>query len=171
MLPGRIRLGTLLGVMLVSLACGGGDGGGSTGPSGLTFPPLDDAVRAQFCVRGNTTVGQTKSGSISAQDCDAADLPPPGTADTYYEIWRVRVAQAATVTFTVDAPGFDSYIDVIQVDIVSGDVGLITFLGSDDDTIGDDPQISMDLIPDTDYAIAISGFNYSETGAYTVEID
>jgi len=167
--PGQIRLGTLLGVMLISLACGGGDGGGGTGPSGLTFPPLNDAVRAQYCVRGNTTVGQTKSGSITAQDCDYADLDP--AAGGYYEVWRVRVAQAATVTFTVGAPSFDSYIDVVEVDIVSGDVGTLTFLGSDDDTIGDDPQISVDLVPDTDYAIVISGFDYPETGAYTVEID
>lgn len=153
--------------MFLSLACGG-DGGGGTGPSGLTYPPLTDAVKTQYCVRGNTTVGQGGSGDVTAQDCDYADLDPAGGG--YYEVWRVRVAQAATVTFTVSAPNFDSYLDVLQIDIVSGDIGTITPLGSDDDTNGDDPQLSLDLVPDTDYAIVISGFDYMEVGLYTLLI-
>lgn len=167
MLPGRYRLGALLGVILVSLACGGGDGDGGNGPSGLTFPPLDDAVKTQYCVRGNTTVGRNESGSVTAQDCDYADiLSGPG----YYEVWRVRVAQPATVRFKVDAPNFNSYVDLIELTVSGGDVTNLVALSSDDNTNADDAELAFDLVPGTDYAVVVSGFDYPETGAYTLNI-
>lgn len=168
MLSGRIRLGTLLGVMFVSLACGGGDGDGGTGPGGLTFPPLSSAVNAQYCVRGNATIGANKTGTIAASDCDYDVV---FTGQGYFEIWRVRVAEAASVTFTVSAPSFDSYIDVGSITIANGDVTGLTPLGSDDDTNGDDPVLTLDLVPDTDYIAVISGFDYPDVGSYTLSID
>lgn len=168
MLPGRYRLGMLLGVMFVSLACGGGDDNGGTGPSGLTFPALSSAVKAQFCVRGNATIGANKTGTISATDCDYDVV---FTGQGYFEIWRVRVAQAASVTFTVVAPNFDSYIDVGSITIAGGDVTSVTQLGSDDDTNGDDPVLTLDLVPDTDYIVVVSGFDYPDVGSYTLSID
>ncbi len=168
MLPTKSSLSTIMFALALSPACGGGDSGG-TGPSGLTFPALNPGVNAQYCVRGNTTVGQTKSGSVTAQDCDYADLDP--SAGGYYEVWRVRVAQAGSITFTVDAPNFDSYLDLVEIEVAAGDVNAVTFLSNDDDTNGDDPVLTYDLVPDTDYAIVVSGFDYPEVGSYTVTIN
>lgn len=137
-------------------------------PPVLTYPPLNGSVNTQYCVQGNTTTGDTKSGSIAATDCDYSVVF--GAGQGYFEIWRVRVATARSVTFTVDAPGFDSYIDVAEFTVSGGDVANYSILGSDDDTNGDDPVLTLDLLPNTDYAVVVSGFDYPEVGAYTLNI-
>ena len=168
---GGLYAASLGGALLITVAvgCGGGDGG--TGPgSNLNFPPLNPSVNAAFCVRGNRTVGQSASSSIATSDCDYTvfnNVPDAG----YFEVWRIRVASARTVTFSVNAPAFDSYLDIAQLTIDNGDVTAVQQLAFDDDTNGDDPEITIDLQPDVDYAAVVSGFNDAAAGSYTLTIE
>jgi hypothetical protein len=161
--------GIAVSLLIALLAgCGGGDGG--TDPSsGLNFPTLNPSVNAAFCVRGNKTVGQSASSAIATSDCDYTvftNVPDAG----YFEVWRIRVATARTVTFSVSAPAFDSYLDVAQLTIANGDVTAVQQLAFNDDTNGDDPAITIDLQPDVDYAAVVSGFNDAAVGSYTLTI-
>jgi hypothetical protein len=126
-------------------------------------------VNAAFCVRGNRTVGQNASGAIAASDCDYtvfSNVPDAG----YFEVWRIRVAAAGSVTLSVSAPAFDSYMDVAQLTIANGDVTAVQQLAFNDDTNGDDPAITLDLQPNVDYAAVVSGFNDAAIGSYTLTI-
>lgn len=156
-----LLIGLITSAVLAGAACGG-DGG--TGPSGLTFPPLADSLNAALCIRGTTTVGQQKSGTVTATDCDQ-------NSGAYWETWRVRVATARTVTIRVDAPQFDAAMGVVEITISGGDIVDGTVLAADDDTNGDDPQIVLDLKPDHDYLVMVLGYDYSETGAYQLRIE
>jgi len=162
MLTGRTHLCRLIGLMVLAVACGGGDGG--TGPNSVTFPPLDASAIAENCIRGNTTVGDDKTGSVTATDCDQA-------VGAYWETWRFRVATARTVTFRVDGPQFDPVLLIAEITISNGDIAGAVVLDGDDDTNGDDPELTIDLVPDTDYMIVILGYDYTETGSYTLHID
>jgi hypothetical protein len=156
--------------LALAVGCGGGDNDGTGPGSDLDFPPLDPSVNAALCVRGNRTVGQNASSSITTSDCDYSVFI--GTADAgYFEIWRVRVASVRTVTFTVSAPAFDSYLDIAQATIDNGQVTDMQQLATNDDTNGDDPVITIELQPNVDYAAVVSGFNDAATGSYTLTIE
>ncbi len=161
MFPKSRLIGLITIVVLAGAACGG-DGG--TGPNELSFPPLADSLNALLCIRGNTTAGQQKSGSVTATDCDQE-------VGAYWETWRVRVASARTVTMRVDAPQFDAVMGVLEISISGGDIVNVSELASDDDTNGDDPQVVVDLKPDHDYLVIVFGYDYGETGTYQLRID
>ncbi len=136
--------------------------GDATGPGGLSFPEISALVRETFCIRGNATVGQTKSGSISISDCD--------DDSGYYETYIVKVATARTVTFTVGS-GFDSFLLLLEVDSFSATDMAATFLDADDDSGGGlDAELSFTLEPGVDYVIMVSGLDYGEVGSYTLQI-
>jgi hypothetical protein len=150
-------LAVLLGVGVT--ACG----------DGLTFPELPSALLTEFCVRGVVEVGQTVQGSVSDSDCDAADARPGGVG--YYEVWRVRVSSAREVTFDANS-AFDNYLTLLLLESYTETTADLTIEDENDDRGGGDLNalVTSTLQPDTDYFIAVSGFDYAETGAYTLEV-
>ena len=152
--------------LAVGLACGDDD---PTGPGSVTFPDWPATIVTGFCVRGTAVVGDTKSGSISDTDCDVADIDPTDVG--YFEGWRVRVASARDVTFDASST-FDNVLVVLRVNAVTAtslDADVVD--GNDDRSLTDtNALVTVRLEPNVDYAVAIAGFDYTETGPYTVTI-
>jgi hypothetical protein len=158
----RLALGATLAI---GLACGDDD---PTGPGSVTFPDWPSTVVTGFCVRGNALVGETKSGSIENTDCDVADINPADVG--YYEVWRVRVASSRDVTFDANST-FDNFLAVVRVNSVSATQLDVTPIGENDDRVqgsNTNALVTVRLEPNVDYAVAISGFDYDETGPYTL---
>lgn len=156
-------------VATLTLTLGCGDDDDPTGPGNVTFPDWPAAVTTAFCVRGTAVVGETKSESISATDCDVADINPADVG--YYEIWRVRVATARDVTFDANST-FDNFLAVVRVNAVTATDLDVTVVGENDDRSPTNLNalVTVRLQPDVDYAVVVSGFDYEETGAYTLAI-
>lgn len=150
-------------LLLAVAACGD-----STGPPPLEYPELSAQMVAAWCVRGNATVGQVVAGSISASDCDLGDIDE--SVEGYYEIYQVKVRTSRRVTFTVSS-NFDSYLSLARLfDYTDTSLDLGLLLEDDDSASGIDAELSYDLVPDRDYFIVVSGFDYTETGTYTLRI-
>jgi hypothetical protein len=164
------RHGAWLSLMVLfplALGCGGGDSTGSNG-GGSTFPPLPSSLLTQFCVRGNRLPGQATSGTIGANDCDAADFDP--TDDGYFEVWRVRVLTSGTYTITISS-NFDSWLEVYQLNSTSP--LDLTLIDQNDDRIPGvdlDGEVTVQLDPGVDYMVGVSGYDYAQTGPYTLTI-
>lgn len=154
-------------LMLAALAACGGDE--STGPDGLLFDELPPDLLAAYCVRGTATVGDTRSGTIAFSDCDAAEIDPDD--DSYFEIWRVRVAQSRTVTFDLSS-AFDNYLEVFRLLSHTETSASVALLDDNDDRSPDDLNalLSVELDPGVDYFVVVSGYDYGETGPYTLVI-
>ena len=134
----------------------------STGPN-IEFPPLPSDLLTGFCVQGQAVVGQTKGGTITDNDCDAGDA--------FFELWRVRVAATTTVTFDVNS-GFDNYLTVVRLNSYTSSSANFTVLGENDDrsTGNLNALVSVTLQPGIDYFVSVSGYDYSETGSYSLQI-
>lgn len=147
-----------LALLIVLAACGKD----STGPS-VTFPPLPSDLLAGFCVQGPARVGETKSGSVTASDCDAGD--------SFYEVWRVRVAAATSVTFDASS-GFDNYLTVVRLNSYTSTSANFTMMGENDDrsSTNYNALVTVTLQPETDYFVAVSGYDYTQTGSYSLRI-
>jgi hypothetical protein len=156
----------LVATITGSLGCGDDD---PTGPGSVTFADWPAAVVAGFCVRGTAVVGDTKSEVIADTDCDIADVNPAD--EGYYEIWRVRVASARDVTFDANST-FDNFLAIIRVDGVTATDINATVVGENDDRSQTNLNalVTVRLQPNVDYAVVVSGFDYDETGAYTLAI-
>jgi hypothetical protein len=164
---------------VVMVGCNGGDGTGIFGTNGtngtndtVTFPNLPAPLLEFVCWRGNATRGQMVSGTITETDCDSQDIDPEGVG--YYEVWRVRVASAGPVTFDANS-GFDNWLTLtrlISYDEGTGEV-VAQWLMENDDRSGENfnALITYNLQPGSDYFIAVSGYDYSETGSYTLTIE
>lgn len=152
--------------LAVGFACGDDD---PTGPGPVTFPDWPATIVTGFCVRGTAVVGDTKSGTLSDTDCDAADIDPGEVG--FYEGWRVRVASARDVTFDASST-FDNVLVVLRVNAVTATSLDAEFVGGNDDRSGTDTNalVTVRLEPNLDYAVAISGFDYTQTGPYTLAI-
>ncbi|HET7040186.1 MAG TPA: hypothetical protein VFH97_09875 [Gemmatimonadales bacterium] len=140
------------------------------GDDGITFPELPSTLLTEFCVRGTASLEETVSGSVAATDCDAADVDP--TDEGYYEVWRIRVETATAVTFDAQSE-FDNYLTVLRLDSFTSTTAELTLIGQNDDR--DFPAdlnalVTVTLQPDTDYFVAIAGYDYTEVGPYTIEI-
>jgi hypothetical protein len=158
----------LAAMVAVGLACGDDDD--PTGPGSVTFPDWPATVVTAFCVRGNAVVGETKSGTISDTDCDVADVDP--SDEGYFEVWRVRVASARDVTFDANST-FDNFLAVVRVNSVTTTSLDVEVVGENDDRApltNTNALVTVRLEPNVDYAVAISGFDYTETGPYTLAI-
>ena len=167
MLTTRTLKTLALGVTIaVALGCGDDD---ATGPGTVTFQDWPAAVMTGFCVRGTATVGDTKSESISATDCDVADVNPSDVG--YYEIWRVRVASSRDVTFDANST-FDNFLAIIRVNSVTATDLNVSVVGENDDRsqTNFNALVTVRLEPNVDYAVVVSGYDYSETGPYTLAI-
>ncbi|MGH7607489.1 MAG: hypothetical protein ACREME_09130 [Gemmatimonadales bacterium] len=158
---------TVAAVALLAIGVGCKD---SSGPGDGLFPALPSDLLAAFCARGEAVVGQTKSGTITDDDCDAADIDPADSS--FYEIWRVRVTESRSVTFDANSP-FDNYLTVVRLDSYTQSSANLTLIGENDDrTPGSDLNalVTVTLNPDTDYFVSVSGYDYDETGPYTLQI-
>lgn len=149
------------------LACGKD----ATGPSiSVDFPPLDSLLISALCIRGDRTVGQNATGTIASADCNAAAVDT--TFHGYFDIWRVRVDSARTVTFRISS-GFDSFLTVVRLDSWDKPTRTYTYtlLGQDDDSAGNlDALLTVNLQPGQDYLVAVAGFDRAEIGNYTLTI-
>jgi hypothetical protein len=156
----------LVATVAVGLACGDDD---PTGPGSVTFPDWPATVVAAFCVRGTAVVGDTKSSTLSDTDCDSADINPAD--ESYYEVWRVRVASSRDVTFDANST-VDNFLAVVRVNSVSATDLDVTVVGENDDRTPTNVNalVTVRLEPNVDYAVAISGFDDTETGPYTLAI-
>lgn len=142
----------------------------SGGPGGVSFPDLPSGLLTTFCHRGNAVVGESKSGMLSPSDCDASDIDPGD--DSYYEIWRIRVSSTTSVTFDASS-SFDNYLAVLRLDSYTSSSASLTVIGENDDRVPGsnfNALITVTLQPNTDYFISVSGYDYSETGPYTLQI-
>src|SRR5688500_3958161 len=104
----------LAATVAVGFACGDDDD--PTGPVNVTFPDWPATIVTALCVRGTSVVGDTKSGTISDTDCDLDDIDPGNVG--FFEIWRVRVATAADITFDANS-AFDNFLAVFRVNSVT----------------------------------------------------
>jgi hypothetical protein len=157
-------------IALIALGLGLACGKDSSGPGGVTFPSLPSNMLATFCVRGEGLVGQTKSGSVTSGDCDAGDVDPADSS--YYEVWRVRVASVTSVTFDANS-AFDNYLTVLRLDSYTSNSASLTLMGENDDRqagVNLNALVTVTLQPNTDYFVSISGYDYSETGPYSLQI-
>jgi hypothetical protein len=162
---GEMRRATKIISVLFGLA-----GVAACGDDGITFPELPAALLNEFCNRGTATVGETVSGTVADSDCDAADVNPAD--EGYYEIWRIRVAETTSVTFDANS-AFDNYLTVLRLDSFTSTSAELTPVGQNDDRdFPDDLNalVTVTLQPDTDYFLAVAGYDYTEVGSYTVEI-
>jgi hypothetical protein len=136
---------------------------------GLTFPELSADMIATFCVRGTATVGETLSGAVTAEDCDAADFSQadPG----YYESWRVRVGSATTVTFAAESP-FDNLLLLLRLESDTDTLTSFEIVAVNDDRATGDfnALITATLQPDEEYFLLVRGFDYLDVGTYSVAI-
>jgi hypothetical protein len=168
-----MRLGTmwrgLTGALLVGALLSCSDDDDPTGIDDLDFPELSSQLISLYCIRDNVTVGSTENGSLQSSDCDIADVSPDD--EGYFEVFMVKVRSTQSVTFTVSS-GFDSYLSLLRlVSYTSSDADL-ELLDEDDDGVEEngDARLTFTLDPDETYFIALSGFDYLETGNYTLTI-
>lgn len=166
----RLIVPVVLLTAMATVGCGDNDKG-PTEPEGVTFPSLPAPLLAEFCVRGNVTKGQVVSDTLTSSDCDAADFDPDATS--YFESWRVRVASSGRVTFDANSE-FDNMLGLsrlISYDEATGEI-VLSIIAENDDRGPEDLNalVSGMLQPNTDYFISIAGFDYSDTGPYTIDI-
>lgn len=144
-------------------------GCGDNGGPNVAFPDINAAVLDFFCWSGNRTPPGTVNGTIASTDCDAADVDPADVG--YYETWRLRVAASRSVTFTTNA-AFDAYLTVVRVNSITGTTVNFTILGEDDDNgPGLNAMLTVALEPGFDYFVAVGGYDYTETGAYSMSMN
>jgi hypothetical protein len=160
----RSPISLLAVLLLAALPACERDSSGLVG--GIGFPALDPELVQLLCVRGDATKGQTKPGEVTASDCDAADIDT--TADWYFETWRVRVSTTVSVTFDASSD-FDNYLDLWRLNADSS----ITPIDSNDNrsTTDTNALITATLEANRDYLAIISGFDYSQTGPYTLQFE
>jgi len=163
------RLAALAVVAATTIALGCGDDDDPTGPGSVTFPDWPASLNTPFCIRGTALVGDTKSGTISDTDCDAADIDPG--AEGYFEVWRVRVASAQDVTFDASST-FDNYLTVIRVNSVTATNLNVAVIGENDDRSQTNLNalVTVRLEPNVDYVVVMAGYDDAETGPYTLAI-
>jgi hypothetical protein len=157
----RRRLLAVPALLLVALgSCGDDDS--PTDPSGLPFPSIPQQLRNAYCIRGNVTVGDTPTGTVSSGDCN--DLL------SYLEVWLVKVDALRNVTFTVTSE-FDSQLWLYRITSITASDINYTAVDDDDDSAGNlDAELAADLDPDEDYLIVVSGKDHLEQGNYTLAI-
>ncbi len=134
-----------------------------SGPENLDYPTLSSELQTTLCVRGNATSGQTKTGSISAADCD--------DNQGYAEYYVVKVGTTRVVTFTVNST-FDSFLTLLRIDSFTATTANLSELDTDDESAGNqDARLSFTLEAGTNYLIAVSGVSIGQLGTYSMTIE
>lgn len=149
---------------LVLLAACGGDDDNGTGPGG------NSAFNQEFCVRGTAAVGQTKSGNVTASDCDAMDVADI-QEEAYYEAYLVTVPSNRSVTFDLQS-AFDNVLVIGEVTGLNTSTPSVTFFDGDDDREPGDTNalLTTGLEAGKTYVLMVAGWDYEETGNYTLQI-
>jgi hypothetical protein len=160
----------LTGALLVGalLSCSNDDD--PTGIENLDFPDLSSQLVGLYCVRGNVTAGSTMNGSLLTTDCDIADVSP--SDEGYFEVFLVKVRSTQSVSFTMNST-FDSYLSLLRLVSFTNNDADLELLAEDDDSAtanGVDAKVTFTLQPNQDYFIVVSGFDYAETGNYTLSV-
>ena len=159
------RFGAALCVLAVA-ACGSdSDPASPEDPAGL-YPDLEASIVTDNCIRGTTQIPGTLNGTLDTGDCSTAGTIYNITDDGYYEIFRVRVGTPRSAIFQVTS-GFDSFLDLGLVDLVNSNFQLVAF---DDDSNGEDAQLTVNLQPNLEYWLVISGFGPEDVGTYTITV-
>lgn len=163
----RIRLAAVALVFMGGAACG--DSG--TGVPADNFPAIDPAFLQTYCVRGTAPPPAIRAGSLGTLDCSTTGTAVGFNADSYYETWRVRVTEAREVTFSLDSD-FDTVLDLFQVSVSNPALSFNEFLAVDDDSgVNLNAELVFNLVPDTEYWIAVSGFEATDVGNYTLSVN
>lgn len=139
--------------------------GCSKDPGGpdIEFPELPVQLLEGFCVQGEAVAGQTKNGNLTAGDCDGGD--------SFFELWRVRVSSPADVTFDASS-GFDNYLTVVRLNSYTTSSANFSIVAENDDRSSSNfnALVTVTLSPGSDYFVVVSGYDYSQTGSYTLRI-
>lgn len=147
-----------MGALLLA-ACKDSSGPGS--PQ-VDFPALPAGVISNYCIRGDRTVGNAISGTLATTDCPFGD-------GSYYETWRVRVAESASYRFAGSST-LDNLLAVFRIDSTSSTNAFVTLLASDDDSgPGTNALIAgVTLGPGVDYLLIVNGYDATDVGPYSV---
>lgn len=160
-----IRGALLMGAALLLAGCGSD----STAPEiqAPDFPTLDAAFATQYCIRGTLYPNNVVSGQLETTDCET--VSPVGSGPgSYFEGWRVRVAQTRSVTIQ-SGSAYDTFVDVFRIDDLSAP-NLDNLLIFDDDSgPGDNGLVTLTLQAGTEYWVMVSGFDAIDVGPYTLE--
>lgn len=162
----RLRHACVVGFAFL-VACGES----TTGPQvqTTTFPDVDQAVLATYCIRGTANVPAIRGGNVTTGDCPTESTLVGGTDEGYWEGWRVRVATAVDVTFSVDSD-YDTFLDVFQIDLANPRLtNLVVF--DDDSGENGNAELTVTLSPDTEYWVLVSGFQAEDVGSYTLSVN
>jgi hypothetical protein len=163
---------------LAAIALLSGCGGSSTGPGQAPeFPTLEAQLLADWCIRGNLSVGTNGSEVLSEVDCDNADT---GDLDTLvgfpghsarFETWRLRVTAQTNLRITVSS-NFDSFLDLYRIPDPTDPTGGANIASNDDlqPGVNDDARLIVTVSPDFEYWIMVSGYDEAELGAYTLTV-
>ena len=156
-------------VTVAGLACSKDSPSPGDPGSRVTFASWPSSLNSTFCIQGTSLVGDNKSGSITDNDCDSADIDP--SDEGYFEIWRIKVASSQVVTFDARS-GFDNYLSVWRVNSVSSSSVSASLLAENDDRSTSDLNalVSVQLEPNVEYVVVVAGYDYSERGLYTLQI-
>ena len=128
------------------------------------FPQIPYEQQAQACVRGKVVPPVTITGTIATTDCHVA----PG--EGYVDGFRVRVDSEASVRFAVEST-FDSELELFRIDDLARYVASAVSLADDDNGgEGVDALLVVDLVPDTEYLLRVSGKDDLSRGTYTLRV-
>lgn len=156
MIVTRVVQSAAMAGLLVGAACGD-----ATGPKFVNLPA---SFRTEACVRGQVTRHQSVSGSLASTDCDGGSQ--------YYEMYQLKVGADGAPDMLLTSTVFDTYLELYTVDSVIGDQVYGSSVSADDDSGGGTNALisGVTLLASEDYLVYVGGFDYTETGAYTLSI-
>lgn len=150
----------------------GACGDDAVGPAEVTppeFPTLQAAVATEFCVRGSLIPGESVTGEVIATNCPTVEPVGIGPG-RFFETWRVRVGQGASVTLELTSD-FDTVLNLFRIDDLAEPViaraTLVAF--SDDDGVDANARLTITLQAGTEYWATVSGFNPDDVGVYSLD--
>lgn len=129
---------------------------------GSDEPTAPQTFEQVMCIRGTIAIGGTVNGNLASSDCDIGD--------SYIESYRLTVAADTAVDIAMTSGVFDTYLILLRVRAENVDsLDLVTF---DDDGGGGTNSLiaGVALLAADDYLVVANGFDYSDVGAYTLNI-
>lgn len=120
-----------------------------------------------MCIRGTIAVGGTVNGNLVSADCDLNDV---GSGGGYFESYRLNVASDTTIDVSLTSGVFDTYLFLVRVR--AEHVDSLELVAQDDDGGGGTNSLiaGVTLLAANDYLVLANGFDYSDVGAYTLNV-